>query len=93
MSTAVDTSALDPVANAALDLAKSAAEGHVSIDVVEQAAEQRCRALFSTVAGPGDTLWPLHVEVARQAISLGALSAAELGEWAAVIRQREGRST
>jgi len=87
------TSGLDPVADAALILAKAAAEGHVSIDVVEQAAEQRCRALFGSVAGPGDPLWELHVEVARQAISLGALSASELGEWQAVIRQREGRST
>ena len=87
------TSGLDPVADAALDLAKAAAEGRISVDVVEQAAEQRCRALFGSVVGPGDPLWSLHCDVTRQAISLGALSASELGEWQTVMRQREGRST
>ena len=93
MTTTSDTAGLDPVASAALDLARDAAEGRVSVATVEQAAEQRCRALFGSVGGPGDVLWALHTEVARQAISLGALSASELGEWVAVLRQREGRST
>ena len=88
----IDTSGLDPVADAALVLAKDAAEGRVSVATVEQAAADRCRALFGTVAGPGDPLWSLHTDTARQAISLGAFTAAELSEWAAVIRQREGRS-
>ncbi len=88
----IDTSGLDPVADAALTLAKDAAEGRVSVATVEQAAADRCRALFGTVAGPGDPLWPLHTDTARQAISLGAFTAAELSEWVAVLRQREGRS-
>jgi len=87
----VDTSGLDPVADAALDLAKDAAEGRVSVATVEQAAADRCKALFGSVAGPGDVLWALHCDVARQAIALGALSASQLSEWTAVIRQREGR--
>ena len=69
-----------------------AAEGRVSIATVEQAAADRCRALFGTVAGPGDPLWTLHTDTARQAIALGAFTAAELSEWVAVLRQREGRS-
>jgi hypothetical protein len=93
MSTTVDTSGLDPVADAALILARDAAEGQITMATVEQAAADRCRALFSTVVGPGDPLWELHCDVTRQAIALGAVSASELGEWAAVIRQREGRST
>ena len=89
ITSTVDTPGLDPVADAALDLAKDAAEGRVSIDVVEQMAADRCGALFGSVVGPGDPVWPLQCDVARQAISLGALSASELAEWAAVMRQRE----
>lgn len=84
--------ALDPVADAALILAKDAAEGRVGVADVEAVADARARALFGSVAGPGDPLWTLHCDVARQAIALGALTAAELAEWSAVLRQREGRS-
>lgn len=92
MSTTVDTNGIDPVADAALTLAKSVAQGEITLATVEQAAADRCKALFGTVAGEGDVLWPLHVDVCRQAIALGALSASELGQWTSVIRQREGRS-
>jgi hypothetical protein len=80
----------DPTA--VVNLGRDLTAGRIDPADLEQAADERCRRLFSNVIGPGDVLWDLHCDVARQAIALGALSASELGEWASVIRQREGRS-
>lgn len=48
--------------------------------------------MFGTVIGEGDALWTLNADVARQAVSLGALSADELSEWAAVMRPKAGEA-
>ncbi|SON63377.1 hypothetical protein MSIMFI_04907 [Mycobacterium simulans] len=47
-----------------------------------------CRELFGTVAGEGDPLWPLHVDIARQVLALDGVSADELSEWLAVLQRR-----
>ncbi len=74
---------------AATSIARDVAEGRLDPDSLEKAALDECRALFGRVAGPGDALWPLHVDVVRQGVALGALSAGELAEWTAVFRRRE----
>src|SRR4051812_31862275 len=78
------------VISAAMSIAKDVAEGRVDPSALQQQAVTECRELFGTVAGEGDPLWTLHADVARQAIALGALSADELSEWAAVMRRRAG---
>lgn len=48
----------------------------------------QCRELFGVVAGPGDALWPLQLDIARQVIARGGVSVGELSEWQTVLRQR-----
>lgn len=83
---------LNPVSEAAMKLARDAAQGEITLANVEAAADERCRRLFSNVVGEGDVLWDLHKDVCVQAIALGALSASQLGEWRAVMAARESRS-
>ncbi len=78
------------VVTAAMSIAKDAAEGKLSLTDLEQQTVTELRDLFGTVVGEGDPLWSLHVDIARQAIALGALSADELSEWLAVARSRAG---
>jgi hypothetical protein len=47
------------------------------------------REQFSLVHGPGDLLWELQVDVCRQVLEAGGLSADEVAEWVAVLRRRE----
>ena len=77
-------------AKAAMSVAEDIAEGRLDPLALQQQAVTECRELFGTVVGDGDALWTLHADVARQAIALGALSADELSEWAAVMRRRTG---
>ncbi len=79
----------EDVIKSAAAVAREAAEGRLSPAALDEAVADECRALFGVVAGPADPLWPLHVDVMRQALAAGALSADELSEWAAVIRRRE----
>ncbi|MGP4054135.1 flagellar hook-length control protein [Mycobacterium sp. 4D054] len=74
---------------AAMSIAEDIAAGTVEPTTLESELADECRALFGVVAGPADPLWPLHVDITRQALAAGALSADELSEWAAVIRRRE----
>jgi hypothetical protein len=55
----------------------------------EQAATE-CRELFGTVAGPGDALWELHVQVARDILAQKGIPADELTESLAVARPQHG---
>lgn len=80
------------VITAAMSIASDAADGKLSPTDLQATAVAECRELFSTVVGDGDALWTLHADVARQAIALGALSADELSEWAAVMSRRTGES-
>ena len=51
---------------AALSVAEDIDAGRVSPTDLEAAAADECRQLFGTVAGPGDPLWPLQLDVARR---------------------------
>jgi hypothetical protein len=88
MSTPITTQA--DVVTAAMGLAKDVAEGRLAPADLELWAVTELRALFGTVVGPDDPVWSLQCDVARQAVALGALTAGELSEWAAVMRRRAG---
>lgn len=81
---------VDDAIKAAASVARDVAEGRLSPSDLEAQAVSELRELFGTVIGEGDPLWELHADVARQAVGLGALSADELTEWAAVMRHRAG---
>lgn len=86
----MSTATTSDVITAAMSIASDAADGKLSPTDLQATAVAECRELFGTVIGDGDALWALHADVARQAIALGALSADELCEWAAVMRHRAG---
>lgn len=86
----MSTATTSDVITAAMSIASDAADGKLSPTDLQATAVAECRELFGTVVGDGDALWTLHADVARQAIALGALSADELSEWAAVMRRRTG---
>lgn len=76
--------------DAAMAVAEDVAEGKIEPAALDQAVAGECRELFGTVVGDGDPLWDLHIDVCRQALALGALTADELSEWLAVARSRVG---
>jgi hypothetical protein len=78
----------DTTIKAAMAVARDVAEGRLDPDELGQAAADECRQLVGTVVGSTDALWPLHVDIARQVLALGGVSADELTEWAAVARRR-----
>lgn len=80
------TTAEDAI-KAAMGVARDVAEGRLSAADLERQAAVEARAMFGTVIGPSDALWGLHVEVARQVVALGGVSAAELAEWAVVLAE------
>lgn len=73
---------------AAMSMATDITEGRLNPVDLERAALAECRALFGTVAGPEDPLWPLHVDIARQVLARDGIPFNELAEWLAVHRQR-----
>lgn len=76
---------------AAMDVAEGIAENRLAPAELDTVALDECRQLFGAVAGPGDPLWELHIEVARQVLAVGGgIPAAELAEWLAVTRAAEG---
>jgi hypothetical protein len=75
---------------AASSVARDVADGRLDLADLDATAVAQCRALFGTVAGPGDPLWALHLDVARQVLALDGVPADELAEWLAVARQRAG---
>lgn len=75
---------------AAMKIATDVTEGKMQVSELEAAAIEQCRELFATVYGPEDALWELHIDVARQVFHMGGFTAAELSEWVAVMRSREG---
>lgn len=69
---------------AAASVAEDVATGRLDPSELEAQALKECRALFSYVAGPGDPLWPLHVDVAKQVLALDGIPYNELVEWVGV---------
>lgn len=76
--------------NGAMSIADDVAQGRLGPATLEAQAVAELRELFGQVIGPGDPIWETQADVARQAIALGALTADELNEWAAVMRHRAG---
>lgn len=76
------------VIRAAMAVAKDAAEGRLDPTAVDAELTERCRQLFAVVVGPGDPLWPVQVDVARQVLATSGVPADELHEWSAVARHR-----
>lgn len=74
---------------AAVSLAEDVSFGRLDVATLERQAADECRALFSTVIGPGDALWELQCDVMRQCVALGGMSWQEHAEWAAVLRPPE----
>lgn len=72
-----------------MSVAKDFAEGRLSAADLAAEAAAACRSRFALVVGPGDPIWELQVEVARQVLAVGGLSADEVVEWLAVVRARE----
>lgn len=80
----------EDVIKSAAAVARDAAEGRLNSAALDAAVADECRESFGVVAGPeDDPLWPLHVDIARQVLALGGVSADELTEWTAVARRRE----
>ncbi|TDZ43084.1 flagellar hook-length control protein [Mycobacteroides franklinii] len=75
---------------AAMSLAKDVAEGRLDPASLNAAVAAECRELFAFVSGPGDPLWDIHVEVARQVLALDGIPVDELAEWLAVTRKAQG---
>lgn len=74
----------------AMSVATDITEGRLDPDSMEAQVLVECRALFGRVAGPGDPLWELHVDVARQVLAVGGgIPAHELAEWSAVTKRAE----
>jgi len=69
---------------AVMDVGRAVAARAIDATDLEAAATAECRRLFARVAGPGDALWELHVDVARQVIAAGGVPVGELREWVAV---------
>jgi hypothetical protein len=76
----------------AMSVADDVAQGRLAPIDLERQAVAECRELFGTVAGEGDVLWDLHLDIARQVLALDGVPADELSEWLAVARQRAGES-
>ena len=80
------TMAPDDVIRAAASVARDAAEGRLNPAALHDQAVAECRELFGTVAGPGDALWEIQVEVARAVLAQKGIPADELAEWLAAAR-------
>ena len=85
MSTRKD--AMKAAVTAALQIAEDVTAGHLDVTTLDALALEECRNLFARVVGPGDPLWDLHVDVARQVLAVGGgVPVDELAEWVAVYR-------
>jgi hypothetical protein len=75
---------------AALQIAEDVTAGQLDVTTLDALALAECRGLFARVVGPGDPLWDLHVDVARQVLAVGGgIPVDELAEWVAVYRAAE----
>lgn len=73
--------------DAAVSIAEDITTGKLTPAQLEAQAAAETRALVGLVIGPGDPLWELHLDIMRQAVALGGMSAAEHAEWAAVLAE------
>ena len=79
--------AMKAAVTAALQIAEDVTAGQLDVTTLDALALAECRGLFARVVGPGDPLWDLHVDVARQVLAVGGgIPVDELAEWVAVYR-------
>ena len=79
--------AMKAAVTAALAIAEDVTAGQLDVTTLDALALEECRTLFARVVGPGDPLWDLHVDVARQVLAVGGgVPVDELAEWVAVYR-------
>jgi hypothetical protein len=76
--------------DAALGLAEDIAAGQLDPARLDAELAAACRSLVGVVVGPGDPLFGLQIDIARQTIACGGLTTDELREWIAVLDQRQG---
>ena len=82
--------AMKAAVTAALQIAEDVTAGQLDVTAMDALVLAECRDLFARVVGPGDPLWELHVEVARQVLAVGGgVPVGELAEWVAVYRAAE----
>ncbi len=82
--------AMKAAVTAALQIAEDVTAGQLDVTAMDALVLAECRNLFARVVGPGDPLWELHVEVARQVLAVGGgIPVGELAEWVAVYRAAE----
>ena len=82
---------LADVVNSASDVLAEVEAGTLRAAEVESRAVTVMRETFGIVgADASDPLWELHGSVARQFLERGGMSSAELQEWVAVQKRREG---
>jgi hypothetical protein len=77
------------VIRGAMGLADDVAAGRVLPAEIEAHARDAARRVFGRVVGPGDPLWEVQVDVARQVLAAGGVPVGELVEWVAVLRADE----
>ena len=82
--------AMKAAVTAALQIAEDVTAGQLDVTAMDALVLAECRDLFARVVGPGDPLWELHVEVARQVLAVGGgIPVGELAEWVSVYRAAE----
>lgn len=82
---------LADIVNAASDVLRDVEAGTLRAADVESRAALVCRETFGVVGNDAsDPLWSLHLDICRQVLERGGMSADELVEWLAVQRRREG---
>lgn len=81
---------LADVVNSASDVLRDVEAGTLRAADVEGRAVAVVRETVGQVVGPGDALWALHCDIARQVLGAGGIGGDELREWVAVAERREG---
>jgi hypothetical protein len=77
------------VVNVASDVLRDVELGVLKAADVQGRAVSVVREMVGQVNGPGYALWSLHLDICRQVLGAGGLSANELREWVAVQARRE----
>jgi hypothetical protein len=88
MTSAVDSS--QNAIKAAMSVAREVAEGHLDPDALDTEFAAAAREQLGRVIGPSDDQWELQLDIARAVLAAGGIPTAELAEWLAVQRRREG---
>lgn len=89
MSTATKKDAIA----AAMSIAEDVSAGTLAPGDLEAQLVKECRALFGTVAGEGDPLLRVQIDVARAVLAAGLIPADELSQWLAAAKHRASLAT